>query len=219
MIELHYRHIIGVERLHIGRATLARPHIPVHDEVAASLQPCVAPGTKDVQAPSEAQGRGFFHSHGKGHSVIGSTISWLRGAVTAGLEGLRNAARKLRDGLLSMATTVQYEAAAESGTQMGVQNLPPEPFTAKQQRQSRMDGGEDEDGSVREYVAIALPVEQPHIAKERNRAAAENRTTMLGTAAYKNLPHWSVSINIPIVPAAVELRPYQRCFSTCGRSW
>jgi len=46
--ELHYRFIIGVDRLHIGRVTLAQPRIPVHDEVAASLQPCVAPGTIDV---------------------------------------------------------------------------------------------------------------------------------------------------------------------------
>jgi hypothetical protein len=44
MSELHYRFIIGIERLQIGRAALARPPRPVHDEVAASLQPCVAPG-------------------------------------------------------------------------------------------------------------------------------------------------------------------------------
>lgn len=56
MSELHYRFIIGVQRLHIGRAILAKPLWPVQDEVASSLQPCVAPGTTDVQAPLEAQG-------------------------------------------------------------------------------------------------------------------------------------------------------------------
>ena len=131
MTELHYRYITGVERLHIGRITLARPYLPVHDEVAASLQPCMAPGTTDVQAPFEAQGRGFFHGHGKGHGVIGPTVKWLRAAMATGLAGLTNAARTLREGVLSMATTVQYEAAGESGAQMGVQDLPPEPFTAK----------------------------------------------------------------------------------------
>ena len=75
MSELHYRFIIGIDRLHIGRATLARPPRRVHDEVAASLQPCVAPGTLDVQAPLEAQGRGFTHGHGKGHSILGPTIA------------------------------------------------------------------------------------------------------------------------------------------------
>ena len=115
-------------------------------------------------------------------------MKWLRAAVATGIAGLANAARRCREGVLSMAITVRYEAASESGTQMGVQSLPPQPFTAKQQRQSRMDGGEDEDGSIREYVAIVPPVEQPHIAKERNRATAESRTAMLGTTAYKKLP-------------------------------
>ena len=63
--ELHYRYIIGMERLHIGRCVLASKHHSVQDEVAASLQPCVAPGTTDVQAPFERQGRGFIHGHGK----------------------------------------------------------------------------------------------------------------------------------------------------------
>ena len=65
MTELHYRYIISVERLHIGRTTLARPYLPLHDEVAASLQPSMAPGTTDVQAPFEAQRRGFFMAMGK----------------------------------------------------------------------------------------------------------------------------------------------------------
>ena len=85
MTELHYRYIIGVERLHIGRPVLARPQAAVQDGVAASLQPCVAPGTTDVQVPLEAQGRGFTHGHAKGHSVIGSTMHWLRRAVKSGV--------------------------------------------------------------------------------------------------------------------------------------
>ena len=108
MTELHYRYIIGLERLHVGRTTLARQAVSTEDEVAASLQPCVAPGTTDVQAPFEAQGRGFAHGHGKGHSVIGPTMAWLRSAV---VKGLRTAALWLRTALLSTAVTVQYEAA------------------------------------------------------------------------------------------------------------
>jgi hypothetical protein len=67
--ELHYRFIIGLDRLHIGRLTLAQPRVPVHDAFGLELRcygPCVAPGTIDVQAPFEAQGRGFEHGHGKG---------------------------------------------------------------------------------------------------------------------------------------------------------
>ena len=102
MSELHYRYNIGVERLHIGRSILAHALLPVHDEIAASLQPCVAPGTTDVQAPFEAQGRGFFHGHGKGHSILGPTLKWLRAAVGS---GLATAARKLREALLATAVT------------------------------------------------------------------------------------------------------------------
>ena len=103
MTELHYRFVIGLDRLHIGRLTLAKPRVQVHDEVAASLQPCVAPGTIDVQSPFEAQGRGFEHGHGKGHGIVGSTMRWLRKAVVA---GLATAAQKLLQTMLSF-TVVQ----------------------------------------------------------------------------------------------------------------
>mgnify|MGYP003323513258 CR=1 FL=1 len=148
MSELHYRFIIGVERLHIGRTTLARPRRPVHDDVASSLQPCIAPGTTDVQAPLEAQGRGFTHGHGKGHAVVGPTIKWLRKAVTS---GLMPEVQNLRQALLDTAVTVQYDAAREPARQLGV-DLRPEPFTRRQQRQSRMDGGVEDNGTQREYV-------------------------------------------------------------------
>ena len=142
----------------------------MQDGTVASLQLCAPPGATDVQAPFEAQGRGFFHGHGKGHSILGPTLKWLRAAVGS---GLAIAARKLREALLGTAVTTQYEAANESAKQLGVVDIPPEPFTTKQQRQSRMDGGEDEDGSVRERVPLAAPVGQPRIAKGRNRAAAD----------------------------------------------
>ena len=116
MTELHYRFLIGLERLHIGRMTLARQAVTTQDEVAASLQPSIAPGTTDVQAPFEAQGRGFVHGHGKGHSIIGPTLAWLRSVVQT---GLRAAGRRLRGALLSTAATVQYEAANEVARQLG----------------------------------------------------------------------------------------------------
>ena len=137
MSELHYRYNLGIERLHIGRITLARPLVPVHDSVASSLQPSIAPGVADVQAPLESQARGFTHGHGKGHSIIGATMSWLRNAVSS---GFTSSVRQMREALCSMASTVQYDAARESARQMGVE-LRPEPFTEKQRRQSRLDGG------------------------------------------------------------------------------
>ena len=185
MTELHYRFIIGVERLHIGRLTLARPRVPLQDQVAASLQPCIAPGTLDVQAPFEAQGRGFEHGHGKGHGIIGTTMRWLRTSIA---DGLTAAAKKFQQAVLAMAETVQYESAREPARQMNVHDLPPEPFTLKQQRQTRMDGGEDEDGSLREFVEVGPPVVQPHIEREKDRAAVQNRAPLTGASAYRDLP-------------------------------
>ena len=40
----------------------------------AAWSPCVAPGTTDVQAPFEPQGRGLFHGHDKGHDILGPTL-------------------------------------------------------------------------------------------------------------------------------------------------
>ena len=84
MSELHYRYTISIERLHICRITLARPLKPVQDDVASSLQPSIAPGVTDVQAPLESQARGFTHGHGKGHSVIGATVKCFRNCCDLG---------------------------------------------------------------------------------------------------------------------------------------
>ena len=154
MMELHYRYIQGPERLHIGRKQLAFPSKIPQDEVAASLQPCVAPGTIDVQAPFEAQRRGLVHGHGKGHSIIGPTLAWLRSVMPT---DLRVAGRELREALLSTAQSVQYEAANEVARQLGLRDVAPEPFTLRQRRQSRMDGCEEEDGTRRHDVAVAPP--------------------------------------------------------------
>ena len=137
-----------------------------------------------MQAPLEAQGRGFTHGHGKGHSVIGATLPWLRNAITS---GLTSAVRSFREALCSMASTVQYDAAREPARQLGV-DLRPEPFTAKQQRQSRMDGGEEEDGTLRDHVELSPPVEQPHVERECRLAIAESRVPRQGSAAYREVP-------------------------------
>ena len=53
MTELRYRFLQGAERLHIGRTRLASPTGPRDDNLATSLQPSLAPGTADAQAPLE----------------------------------------------------------------------------------------------------------------------------------------------------------------------
>ena len=102
-----------------------------------------------------------MHAHGKGRSIVGPTTRWLRRSIA---HGFTAAVRHMREALLATAVTVQYDAAREPARQLAVE-LPPEPFTTRQQRQSRMDGGEDEDGTLREHVHIAPLFEQPHIER------------------------------------------------------
>lgn len=71
--------------------------------------------------------------------------------------------------------------------ELGVPDMPPEPFAEKQRRQSRMDGGEDEDESLREDVPVAPAMVQPHIERERAGASAEIRMPLIGADAYRNL--------------------------------
>ena len=111
-------------------------------------------------------------------------MSWVRKAVSSGFTA---ALRTFRAALCVMASTVQYDAAREPARQMG-EILRPEPFTAKQQGQSKLDGGEEEDGAPRDHVEVAPPVEQPHVERERCLAAAESRLPRLGSAAYRELP-------------------------------
>ena len=93
----------------------------------------------------------------------------------------------LRKGLLSAATTVQYDSARETGRQMDV-DVRKEPFTQRQQRQSRMDGGLEDDGTRREFVELVPPLEKPHLERERHRAMAACRQPLSGAAAYRDLP-------------------------------
>ena len=94
----------------------------------------------------------------------------------------------LRDALIKTAASVQYEAANELGRQLGVLDMPPEPFTEKQRRQSHMFGGEDVEGTTREDDVVAPHVVPPHLERRRNKAVAENRLSPVGQESYIRLP-------------------------------
>ena len=187
--ELSHRFLLGLERLHIGRVALAKPSGPRHDNNASSLQPSLALGLADLQSPIESQGRGFAHGHAKGHGIVGPTLRWLRKALGSagplGL-GLVSAVRILREALLAAASSVQYEAVNEPGRQLGVPDMPSEPFTEKQRRQSRMDGGAegDDDHNLREDVPVAPALVQPHIQRARD---SRGHMPCVGADAYRNL--------------------------------
>jgi hypothetical protein len=191
MQTLHFGCLHGFDMLHIGRVDLVSPSKkhPRHDTFASKLQPAITPAAADVELPGEAQGRGFTHGHGKGHSRIGVTVAWIRDLLKENGTDASQRIKEMRKALLRAAASVQYESANEPAIQMGVLDLPPEPFTEKQQRQSKMDGALEDDGiTKRDLVKLQPPLEQEHVGRERRAAAAANRPPLKGTAAFRQMP-------------------------------
>jgi hypothetical protein len=191
MQTLHFGVLHGFDTLHIGRVNLVERYKkqPRHDSFASKLQPAITPAAADVEVPGEAQGRGFTHGHGKGHSRIGVTVAWIRDVLRAAPAAASLRINKMREALLSAAASVQYESANEPAIQMGISDLPPEPFTEKQQRQCKMDGALEDDGiTKRDLVKLQLPLEQEHVGRERRAAATGNRAPLKGSAAFREMP-------------------------------
>ena len=69
---------------------------------------------------------------------------------------------------------MQYEASTLPAKQMG-QTVLPEKFTEKQQKQSRLDGGIELDGSQRKYLPVTAPELPGHHELEKRKANKEGR--------------------------------------------
>ena len=77
----------------------------------------------------------------------------------------------LKAALLACAASLQYEDSTLPAHQMGQQVLP-EKFTAKQQQQSRLDGGlEEDDVTRRPLLEITADERQCHEVLEHQRGA------------------------------------------------
>ena len=85
--------------------------------------------------------------------------------------------------LIASATTIQYESATLPAKQFGCV-LPAVPFSDKQQRQSRYDGGVEEDGvTPKRLVEVQAPEPPAHIARDlRTMGQVQSRN------AYKEVP-------------------------------
>ena len=101
MQTLHFSCLHGFDQLHIGRVNLVSPSRkhPRHDSFASKLQPAITPAAADVEVPGEAQGRGFTHGHGKGHSRIGVTVAWIRDVLRSAPSATSLRIKKMRSSL------------------------------------------------------------------------------------------------------------------------
>ena len=137
----------------------------------------------------EAQGRGFTHGHGTyiGHPNGREELQQLLAELDADASQiqLEEAVKQFNSKLIAAASTMQYECATLPGRQLG-EELPAEPFSYKQQRQSKLDGGVELDGSThRAFLAVTPTEPWGHVAEERLRASAELREPR---HPYKELP-------------------------------
>ena len=88
------------------------------------------------------------------------------------LTAWKNAHRKAS---LQDAATKQYDSAIESAKQFGCPDLQ-EVFTAEEKKRCRLDGGEDEGGTLRLPNVDVVPAPEPaHVLREKTQAATEGQ--------------------------------------------
>ena len=135
----------------------------------------------------EAQGRGFAHGREKHHSeprvkAIDIIQLFLGCNDLGAAEHTHNKEQMLnawmdahRKACLSDAATKQFDSAVESARQFGCTELR-EVFTADAKKRCKLDGGEDEDGTLRVPNVEVVPAAEPaHVLRERAQAVAEGR--------------------------------------------
>ena len=135
----------------------------------------------------EAQSRGFAHGHEKHHSeprtkAIDLIQLFLGCSDSGAAEHGPSKEEKLnawmdahRKACLGDAATKQFDSAVESARQFGCTELR-EVFTADEKKRCKLDGGEDEDGTLRLPNVEVVPAAEPaHVLRERAQASAEGR--------------------------------------------
>ena len=191
MQELTYRHLYRVDRTRLGNFNLssAASYQDREDDLASNGFCGMAAFASATFGCNESQQRGFAHSHGKVHSVpdgstgLNDSLAKVVGEIlklekasgdepTADEDIVAVVEREKQSynaRLISSASTRQYESATLPARQMG-QDVRDAPFSEKQQRQSRYDGGLEEDGTTERPLVPVVPDELPaHIARELRR--------------------------------------------------
>ena len=87
---------------------------------------------------------------------------------------------KAREAVLQAASTLQYDSSVYAGRQLDVE-LRPEPFSDRQQKQSKLDGQVEEahdDKPERQKMEITLEELNGHLKKEAEACVAEGRAAL-----------------------------------------
>ena len=177
--ELTYRFLLAIDLLRSGRWSMNSGEglESMREDVwAASCRPGLVGCLVAAMQADEAQGRGFNHGHKKLHGP-----NFCRRMASLSMADLQ----RWNENLLGFVSTCQYESGVLTGSQFGI-HLDPEPFSQKQQAQSRMDGQLEADGvTYRQKLDVTASEPFAHIAAEERAAAAERRPSL---NAYRAVP-------------------------------
>ena len=162
---------------------------PQEDDFASTLQIGIAELPRAALKPLEAQGRGFTHGHEKIISVPRIRAAKLKQLFMENktADELETWCTKAREAVLQAACQLQYDSAVYTGRQLDVQ-LRPEPFSARQQKQSKLDGEvEEADDRKPKRAKMDTTMEElnGHLKKENEACAAQGRPMR---HSYKELP-------------------------------
>jgi len=161
----------------------------VEDDFASSGDFGISAFLRSLIKAIEAQGRGFAHGHEKHHSeprtkAIDLIALFLgdddqaSGATEHGDDRgdkLQTWMATHRAAHLRDAATKQFDCAVESARQFGCQDLKVV-FTADEKKRCRLDGGADDDGTLRlPNVEIAPAADAGHVLREKHVAEHEGR--------------------------------------------
>ena len=189
---LTHQHLLCARRTFLGKQLYDpcwrwQGEPPVEDDFCSSGDFGVAGFVRGVVKALEAQGRGFAHGHEKLHSEPRTKaidlIDLFLGGVAKHASGTARGReeetlvawmREHQAACLRDAVTKQYDSAVESARQFGCSHLK-EVFTAEERRRSRLDGGQEEDGTRRQDVEVVAAPEAGHELRERAAADAEER--------------------------------------------
>ena len=178
MDDLGDRFFMGIDGSFVGRHRVhsAVPQNLCEDSYASTCEPSLGGLGVGELEPFESQQRGFTHGHRKKYSIPTNQHQDIIDMFThqGGLQ-VREFLQGLKAALLACASSLQYEDSTLPAHQMG-QTVLPEKFTAKQQQQSRLDGGFEEDGvTKRALLETTADEHKGHEVLEHRRAAAERR--------------------------------------------
>ena len=164
---------IGSLALDVGSEGLPNVH-KYEDDFASIGEPGLANFAAALLEPLESQARGFTHGHEQVIGVPRASEEKWRKLFEQSDDALQETLRSLRDQVVECAATIMYDCAAKPGEQVG-ETVLPEPFSKTQQLHSRLDGGEEIDGSKRALLEVTAPEPQGHVVRERILAEAELR--------------------------------------------